>query len=484
MKLLAWYKKLNINVKASFWIIVCTCLQRGISLITTPFFTRLLSANDYGIYSLYQTWYSVIYIIATFNFASGVFNKGMVKYGDDKNSFLLSLQTVGSLFVVFFFIIYLIFQSPINGFVGLPSLVMYSLFCDLFFIPAFHLWSLKQKYEVKYKMLVAVTLIMAVSSPILGYFLIVSSSEKGVARILSIVIINVIAGLVFYIYNFAKGNGKIKFEYCKYALIFNLPLIPYFLSNIAIAQADRIMIENMFGEEKLAYYSIAYTVASIINIFITGVNAFFVPRTYELCAKENFAKIRRLSIYLVLFFGGIVLLPIAVAPEVIYILAPAEYSEAIWIIPPVSISVYFTFVYTLYCNIEFAYAKRFLSMIASIVAAAINIVLNFFCMKYFGYIAAGYTTLLCYILLAFTHYIGYRITCKKEKLPNNIYHNGIIILTGLVLVGLSTLFAFLYDFVWIRYGIILILTILVFVYRKKLISIFSAIKGDKNETIG
>ena len=46
----------------------------------------------------------------------------------------------------------------------------------------------------------------------------------GIARILSVVVVNVFVGLFFYIYNFIKGKTFYYKEYWKFALLFNLPL--------------------------------------------------------------------------------------------------------------------------------------------------------------------------------------------------------------------------------------------------------------------
>ena len=40
------YKNFPVQVRASFWFLICSFLQRGISVITTPIFTRLLSTGN------------------------------------------------------------------------------------------------------------------------------------------------------------------------------------------------------------------------------------------------------------------------------------------------------------------------------------------------------------------------------------------------------------------------------------------------------
>lgn len=54
-----------------------------------------------------------------------------------------------------------------------------------------------------------------------------------------------------------------------------------------------------------------------------------------------------------IFVGGCALLFSACAPEIIKILADSKYYEAVYVIPPVAISMFFTFAYTSFANIEF-----------------------------------------------------------------------------------------------------------------------------------
>ena len=64
-KILGKYKELSLPVKASMWYTICSIVQRGISLLTIPIFTRLLTQEEYGTFTIYQSWFSVISIFAT-----------------------------------------------------------------------------------------------------------------------------------------------------------------------------------------------------------------------------------------------------------------------------------------------------------------------------------------------------------------------------------------------------------------------------------
>ena len=84
------YNGLSKVKKATLWITFCSFLQRGLSFITVPIFTRLLSTADYGSVSVYQSWEMVATYLATLGVTYGGFNNGMIKFKDDREGSGLS----------------------------------------------------------------------------------------------------------------------------------------------------------------------------------------------------------------------------------------------------------------------------------------------------------------------------------------------------------------------------------------------------------
>lgn len=107
------------------------------------------------------------------------------------------------------------------------------------------------------------------------------------------------------------------------------------------------------------------------------------PWIYQSIKKKEYFKIGKTSyaILCVVAIANIIL--IALAPEMVYIFAPTQYREAIWIIPPIAMSVYFIFTYSLFANFEFYFEKTKFIMAASVMAALLNIGLNFIGIKIF-----------------------------------------------------------------------------------------------------
>lgn len=133
---------------------------------------------------------------------SSVFNNGMLKYGKQKDRFISSLQGLSTTCTVLLFFVYLLGADFWDTLLGLPRIVMLSMFVEMLFYPALQYWSMRQRYEFKYRALVAVTLAISVLNPLLGLLAVYATEEKGIARILSVSLLNAGIGLLFYIHNF------------------------------------------------------------------------------------------------------------------------------------------------------------------------------------------------------------------------------------------------------------------------------------------
>ena len=338
---------------------------------------------------------------------------------------------------------------------------------------------MKQRYLFKYKTLVFITLMIAILNPMIGIIAVSNVEQKGIARILSVAILNILLGFFFYIYNFAKGKCFYNKEYWKFALLFNIPLIPHYLSMVVLSQADRIMIEKMFGTDKVAIYSVAYSVSMIMNIIITSINSSYVPWTYQKVENAEYKDLKKMSNILLALVGIISLVPTLMAPEIIAIMAPSNYSEAIWAIPPIALSVFFIFLYSLFANIEFYFEESYFVTIASIMGAILNIILNAIFMPIGGYLAAGYTTLMCYIVFALAHYIFMKKVCKKHVINESIYDEKNILVITIILTIISLLVMLLYKLFIIRYLIIGSMIILAILKKNFIVNLLTKIKEKK-----
>ena len=147
-KLKTKYFSLSVETRAAFWFTVCNLLQKGITMITMPIFTRILTTQQYGVFTVYQSWYNLVSIIVTLNLSGSLINNGLMKYESRKDKFISSMQGLSSTVTILFFIIYLVFRDFWNGVFNLSTVFMLAMFIQLLFEPAYLFWAQKQRFEL------------------------------------------------------------------------------------------------------------------------------------------------------------------------------------------------------------------------------------------------------------------------------------------------------------------------------------------------
>lgn len=473
------YKNLSQPVKASFWFTVCNILNKGIALISTPIFVRILTTDQYGDYSVFQSWYSIIIIFATLNLFSGNYGKGLVEFEEDKERFTSSVLGLTSTITLVVFLVFILGMNFWSDALKLSPVLICAMFIELLTMPAYEFWSTKQRYEYKYKKVVLTSLGMSLGSILLGIGAVLTvNTYKLEARVFSDVGVKALIGSV--IYAVLMKHGKIFFnkKYWKYALLFNLPLIPHFLSTMLLSQSDRIMIKSMVGSSAAAVYSIAYTIGTMVLLVTNAVNNSFVPFTYQSLKQKKYDGIKKNATLLCIFVAVMVILSMAFAPEIILIFGGRKYYEAIWVVPPVAVSMFLIFLYSLFSNIEYYFKKTGFIAAASVVCAGANLLLNWIFIPIFGYYAAGYTTLVCYGLFSVMHYIFYCKALKQEAInPSEVYNiKHLLLILGVVII-IMFLMTLTYEHLIIRYAFVVVICITLWVKRKNIIKWLKTIRN-------
>lgn len=476
--LLEKYRKIPIQAKLSIWTFVCMCIQKGISIITVPIFTRLMSTEQYGQYSVYISWMDVFSIITTLRLYAGVYNKGLSKYKNDKDGFALSMQYTTTVITAIVFAVYLVFHKQINAITEMSTFVMTLMFVELLMTPSVTLWTVRQRYDFRYKSVVLATLILAVANPCIGIIAVMSSENKGLARIISGVCVHGLFGLVFYLINLYKGKLRFKKDYAIFAVKFNLPLLPHYFSEYILNQSDRIMIQKIVGLASAGVYSVAYSAGMLLTIVSSSINQALVPWLYQQLDAKKFDEIKRIILSMVVFIFIPISMFMALSSEIVSLLAGPQYSEAVRVMSPITASIVFLFMFTLFANIEFYYDKNRFTMYISMIGAALNIVLNYIFINISGFWAAGFTTYFCYGVYCVGHYIFMEHVFFENEGRHLIEKKWIILIT-ISLTMIMLLFYMLNDYALVRYALLLIGCIIVFIKRKEVLSLYNRVLKKK-----
>lgn len=472
------YKSLQAPAKASLWFLICGFLQKGITLITTPLFTRIMTAAEYGRFSVYNSWFGIIQIITSLNLAAGVYTRGLVKNETDQERFTSAMLGLSTTCILIGSVIYAAFHNLINNWLGLSTVLMGTMMVEIWATAAYQFWSNRERANYQYKRLVALTLIFTILRPLMGLVGVLNAGESNQVegRVICTTLVNVILFSGLYIAMMEKGKCFFDREYWRYALKFNIPLVPHYLSQIVLSQSDKIMIKEFVGAEEAAYYSVAYTLSMVLQILSTSISGTMNPWIYRSLEHGTAKRIGKPSYLILIIIAVSNLFVIIMAPEILTILAPESYQSAVWVIPPVTASVYFMFLYNLFATFEYYYNKTSYVMFASVIGAIMNVVLNAVFIPKFGYIAAGYTTLVCYIMYAFAHCFFMRKIVKDNLGDMMIYNYKLIVGIGAVLIVCSAAVMLVYDNPLLRYFMLICGVVIVFLKRKMIVGIFMDLK--------
>lgn len=474
------YQKLSLPIRAGIWFTLCNFLQKGISFITIPFFTRIMTVEQYGLYSIYMSWYTILTIFGTLHLSYYVFDKGMVKYSDDRNEFVVSIQCLSLLLGTVLFVLYITLYQYVNALLKIPTAMMLCMLLQIFFEPPILYWTARKRFEYKYHAVVLVTIFIAIINPLLGIILIKSNifTNEALARVLSVSSITLFSGIVFGAIIIYQAKKIFSSKYWKYALAFNVPLIPHFLSTTVLASADRIMIGDMIGKGEAGLYSVANSLAMAYTLFCQSFHHAYLPWLYRKIKGNDIQGIdKKTNIFLIVMIG-LISFSICFAPEIIYILGSTKYADSIWVIPPVCGSVFFIFLRDLFANIEYYFEETKLISLASFSIAILNICLNYLFISRYGYVAAGFTTLLCYVILALTHFFVMKHVCYRNKIDYKLFFNTkIILMLSILMISIILAMIYVYRYTVVRYLILFGILIVAFHYRAKLIALFKSLKS-------
>jgi len=468
-----------VRLKATIWFFVCSVLQRGIAVITTPIITRLLSTADYGQYDVFHSWLSIITVIATLQLSAGVYTMGIVKFSGEEKVFTSSLQGLNLTLCLFWTVAYFAFHDFWNRVLMLTTVQMLAMLLMIWCTAAFHFWMTTQRNQYRYRLLVLVTLLISLAKPLVEIIFIVNAEDKVTAYILGMALVEMVGYTWFFFIQMYQGKKFFSAKYWKYAVLFNLPLIPHYLSSTVLASSDRIMIQRMVGASEAGIYGLAYSISQVMLMVNDALNKTMSPWLYQKIRDKDYRAMPKVVYSSLLMIACANLFLIAVAPELVAVFAPAPYYDAVYVIPPVAMGVFVQYLYLCFAPFEFYFEKRIWTTIGTVTSATVNLLLNYFFIGKFGYYAAGYTTLVCYVINSGMHYYFMRRVCKRYLDNIKPYNAKILIMIAGFFIAIGFGYIPMYGNRLARYGFTFALILVIFWQRGKVISVLKEILGKR-----
>jgi O-antigen/teichoic acid export membrane protein len=176
----------------------------------------------------------------------------------------------------------------------------------------------------------------------------------------------------------------------KKVLAFSLPLVPGSIAYYLTTISDRILIDRYLSLSDLGIYSIAATIALILNIFSYGAYKAFEPYIFKNWGSEQFLSIfeniRNGFVYILLI--GVLCLSVF-SKEFFILMTDIKFHEAYWYVPLIIIGVYSASLSMLYGTIITAKEKTKINSLISIIGATISVTLNIIFLPKYGLFTAA-----------------------------------------------------------------------------------------------
>ena len=471
------------GAKSAIVFTASSVFTRGLAIITVPIFTRLMTTDQIGMVNIYTAWYSLISAFATLSLTSGGFAVAMKEYAENRDKYESSVLSLTTIVAAIIAIVYIIAPQFWQSIIGLPNELIILMLFGFVVNPAYDFWLSRQRYEYKYKLAGAISILSAILASAVSIFVVINLSKANIeetaeGRLFANYVIIYGVAFVFWIYIMLKGKKVYCLEYWKMSLAISIPLVGYNIAGQILSVSDRMMISNMVNNSAVGIYGTLYTVSTLSLMIWQAINSSFVPYLFQnIDKKEN--NIKRIANLLMALYGIVAVLLTYFAPEIVRILATEEYFEAIYIMPPIAAGVFFTSYANLYSNVAVYYKKTKYVMYPAIIAACMNLLLNLIFINLFGYIAAAYTTMFSYIVLAALQGMWSKKVCEENENPiSGIYDNKFMIVLAVIIIIVSLLAIPLYSNSIARYSIITLGIIIILLIAKKVLN-SGVIKNSK-----
>lgn len=450
---------------------ISTILKSGIVFITMPIFTRLLGSVQYGEYSIYVSWLSILGCFMGLNVKSSL-GTGVLFFGKRYKDFRSSVLLEGTVACICTAIILILVFKPINGIVKYPIALYILLIAESIgqYVTEFINFAWVYEKKAKYNMIMASSIVILTS--VFSIILICNWSWDRdylfVGRVIGTAFPQMLIAAAVLFGVLKKYPAGYNEEYWKYGLHFGIPMVVHLFSQQILVQSDRIMMKNMdVNGSDIGIYSFFYTYVAILTTILGALNNSWCPFLYDELKAKSYVQLGKRIGYYVEIFTCLSLGFLLVSREVTYFFANSEYWGGIDIIPLFVIVAYTMFFYQFAVNYEIYNARTKYVAIGTSISALSNIILNYFLIKKIGMYGAGLATLLSYIILAILHTVLVK-KWKYERYPlsyKNVWIGGFAVLIGCILFYVLANFILIRWFMAVLIGMYLIFS----VYKRKTI---------------
>ena len=393
--------------KAGIGYTIGNVMVKGINFLAIPIFSRLLTTEEMGVYTVFAAYEAVLFVFIGMALHSSIRSAKYEFEGkiDDFTSSIMGIYWINLIVALF---ISIVFNKILTKLLDLDLVTLVMLVIYSFGIAVVTLYNARISLDYEYKKYIKVSLANVGLSLIL--IKTIFNSSRGFGRVLGITISTVLV-TVYIIYDlYKRARPTFRKKYWKFGIKYSLPIIPHGISQVLLAQFDRIMINKMIGKSEAGIYGLVGNIKLILAIISDSISEVWMTWFYEKMKNKEIEAVRSRARQLCYFFLIIAIGVMSISPELVLIIGGQKYAVGKYVAIPMILDAFVLFIYNVIVPSEYFKQKTSFIMWGTMSAAVINIITNYIFIQKYGFIAAAYTTLFAYICYMILHLvISYRL---------------------------------------------------------------------------
>jgi O-antigen/teichoic acid export membrane protein len=383
--------------------------SQALGIVLVPLYARQLGVANYGVLAVITTTLSLTSMVATLALPQAFFRSYLhdAQTSEQRRAVLSGTFGLRLAISIGFLVVYAALAMPLTILIfgseeRLPLLLLIGpivFFDTLNLVPLSFL-----RAERRARVFAAVAFFRAIFGTLLIVLFVVVFGF-GVAGVLLGSAISAIVSFTIGVAVLARGAGvrpTIDRALWRYMLFFSLPLVPASIAGWSLSVSDRYIIGAVDGFRAVGVYSVGYTIGLVMNaLVIQPFGLAWGAAFWEFAREEQGRRIISRALNLFVMLASLPALALSIfGTDAMRLLLSPEFEAGRFVIPFSAFGYVMYGVYSIAgTGLNVASKTRWLAI--TVAAAAIaNLLINLLGIPIFGFMAAAYSTLISYALLA------------------------------------------------------------------------------------
>ncbi len=376
-----------------------------------PIYTRYLTKADVGVIALIEMFEFFLVTILPLGIVNAIWRFIPGASQNEKAKIISSsfwgLNTIGLIIILGLLTLHTNIAAHLDlGTGGEHYLIILLINVFLFSGGQFILWIFQYDQKPIYYLIVSLFQFIAVL--VLNIHFVVYL-RTGVAGVLySKTIVFIVLYLFSAIYILRTSRVLPSLTVLKKLLKYSIPFIVIGFITPVLTISDRYFLNLFVSLEQIGVYSIAYKFGMLINIaLVLPMQRTLTPMIYKTGLGIESQRIYRDILFYFTFIGSVIVILLTIfAKQILLLFTTPEYFEGAYIIPWVALAYLFNGFRTYFrAGIALGNRTSILSIIGVIIIL-INIVLNYFLIKFYGVDGALISTITSYLIFSIVLYFA------------------------------------------------------------------------------